>query len=189
MASQLTITNQALIRVGADRISSTSQDVRRAVLTSAVWSQCLDTVLRARKWNFARKRAVLAPTGDDPEHGYVYEYDLPNDYRGWPEFANDDIVFEIEGTKLRTDESELEITYNFNQTDESAWDASFADAMAWKLAAEVCFALTRSRGLTEDCEKKFRASIGEAASINGAEDTQPPVVISTWTGARRGRRW
>lgn len=187
--SQISICNSALVKVGADRISSISQNVKRAELLNAIWDEVLDSVQRARKWNFCRYRTTLAPTGTEPDHGYSYAYDLPSDYLGHPETLDDGVTFEIEGTQILTDESELEIIYNRRNTDPSSWDSLFAESMAYKLASQIAFALSGNRNLANDLEIKYQKSLGEAASINGMEDTQPSFIANTWAQARRGRRW
>lgn len=183
--TQIKICNLALIRVGADRISSISQDTKSAILLNAIYEQCRDTTLRDGKWNFAQKRTVLSPTSDEPDWGYDYEYDLPADYLGRLETETSDIQFVLEDSKIRTDEETLNVLYTYRNEDESSWDQSFASALAWCLAYEVAYALTQSLALKQDCQKSYTAALVGARFNDGAEGTPPEVEILEFTDSRR----
>ncbi len=183
--SQLSICNSALVKVGAARISSISQDTKSAKLLNAIYEQVRDSVLRAHPWSFATKRATLAPTAVVPEWGFDFEYDLPNDYLGFMRTHPSDIDYVIEDDKIRTNESELNVLYTYQNVDESSYDAAFAEAFAWKLAAEIAYNLTQSVTLADACEKKYRSELAQARYANGVEDPTPSLEADDWTNARR----
>lgn len=186
--SKLSVCNSALVKVGADRISSITQDVKRATLLNAVYDEVRDAVLRAHPWNFAVVRASLTPTSTTPEFGYDFQYDEPNDcLRLLNVYVDDsdDIDWVSEQRKILTDESAIDVKYIFRQDDESEWDACFAEAMAWRLAKEVAYNLTQSVTLAQMCEKEYGMVLAEARSMDGSEGVPPPVEIDTWTLARK----
>lgn len=183
--TQIKVCNLALIRVGADRISSITEDKKSAILLNAIYEQCRDEVLRARHWNFATKRAVLAPTSTSPDFGYDYEYDLPSDWLRTLEPDSLDTDFVQEDSKLLTDEDSLNFLYIYRNTDESSWDSQFASSLGWKLAAEVAFALTGSLALAQGCMQAYEASLKQASSTDSTEGNPPDVEIIDWTDARR----
>jgi hypothetical protein len=188
---QVSICNSALIKVGAARISSITQDRREAVLLNALWDQQRDYVLRAHKWNFATKRVTLAPTSDEPEFGYDYEYELPTDCLRFLATDPDDIDYVVEANGdgdsrvLRTNESSIDGLYIFRCDNISMWDSCFVEALAWKLAAEIAYPLTQSMTLSDSCFKKYMSILSEARSIDGAEGIMRDLVADTWTNARR----
>lgn len=183
--TQTKICNLALIRVGAERISSISQDTKSAILLNAIYEQCRDDVLRAHPWNFAIKRDELAPTGSEPAYEYDYEYDLPNDCLRVLTPDSNDIDYVIEDSKILTDESTLNISYIYRNENESSWDSNFASALAWKLASEVAYALTQSLKLKESCEKSYEKALREARTMDGAEGVLKGLEAVDWTNARR----
>lgn len=175
----------ALVKVGADRISAITQDVKRAVLLNAIYDTARDATLRAHPWNFAIKRVTIAPTSDEPEWGYAYEYDLPNDCLKILDTDPNDIEHVIEGRKLRTDESELDIRYIYRHESEADWDPCFVEALSWRLARDISYALTQSSTVREQCEAGYRAALAEARSMDGTEGTLPGIESDEWTDARR----
>lgn len=187
--SQVSICNSALIKVGAERISAITEDNKRAKILAAVWDQTRDSILRAHKWNFATKRVTLAPTSDTPEWGYDYEYDLPNDLLRLLEPDPDTIEFVVEGRKILTDEDSLDVLYIYRHEDESDWDACFAEAMAWGLAAEIAYNLTQSSTLSQLCDQKYQKVIAEARWADSTEGSGLSLEADDWTESRKsGRR-
>lgn len=183
--SKVSVCNSALIKVGAERISSITQDTKRAILLNAIYDQVRDAVLRAHRWNFALKRTTLTPTSDTPEWGYDYEYDVPNDCLRVLDVDPDDIEFVVEGGKIRTDESSLDVLYVQRQDDESEWDPCFAEAVACRLACEIAYNLTQSATLVAQCEQKYKAVLAEARSMDGAEGVLKILEADDWTLSRR----
>lgn len=191
MPSQVGICNSALIKIGADRISSIDEDKREAILLKAVWDQCRDKVLRSHKWNFATKRVSLVPNSTTPDWGYDYQYDLPTGTLRFIASDPDDIEYVIESDAdgnarvLRTDESSLDVLLLFSQNNMEAWDTCAAEALAWTLAESVAYALTQSLVLVDFCGKKAGQVTSEARSIDGTEGIVPVLEATDWIDARR----
>lgn len=183
--TQVKICNLALIRVGADRISSITESTKGAILLNAIYEQCRDEVQRDGRWNFNTKRDTLTPTSTEPAWGYDYEYDLPNDWLKFHEVSSGDIDFVIEDAKIRTDEEELDVLYAYRNEDESSWDSMFASALGWKLAMEIAYAMTQSVTLKQECEKSYKASLKDAKAVDGQEGVLKDPEIVAWTDARR----
>lgn len=186
--SRLSVCNSALVKVGAERISDISEENKRAKVLSAIYETTRDYVLRAHPWHFATKRVILAPTATTPDFGYQYEYDIPSDclkVRDCQVYCREDIDFKVEGGKIRTDWSEINVLYTFRQDDESEWDSCFAEAMAWSLATQIAYNLTQSVTLSQQCESKYKSMLAEARSMNGSEGVLDGFIADTWTLSRR----
>lgn len=81
MASQVDVCNQALIKIGAGRISSLSDGTKQADLLNAIWSIKRDAELAAHPWTFAIKRVNLPASATAPEGtDWSRAYPLPADY-------------------------------------------------------------------------------------------------------------
>lgn len=184
--TQVKICNNALIECGADRISSITQDTKSAILLNAVYEQVRDQVLADHPWNFAIKRATLAPTSDEPEFEYDYEYDIPSDcLKVWDLYPGD-IAFVCEGNrKLLCNESEIDCIYIYRNEDESSWSHNFAEAFSLALAAKIAFALTGSLPLRESLEKRYKNYLAQARSTDGSEGVINGLSATDWTDARR----
>ncbi len=183
--NQVSVCNDGLVMVGAERISSITQDRKSARLLNAIWDSSRDAVLRARKWNFATKRVVLTPNSTVPNWGFDYQYDLPSDYLGWLQPDPDDIEFTIEAGKILSNESELNVSYVYRNVDESSWDSAFAKSLSCFLAKEICIALTQSVSLKQSCDADYKASLGAASFANSVEKTLTGIESTSWTDARR----
>lgn len=182
----VSICNSALIKVGAARISSITQNVKSAELLNAIFEATRDEVLRAHKWNFATKRVTLAPDADEPEFEWDYRYELPSDCLKFLDTYPDDIDHVIEDGFILTDEAEeLLCSYIYRHEDPSAWDSLFAEALACKLAEKVGYALTQSSKIVEDMKAAYKAAIKEARTMDGGEGVLKGLTADTWTLARR----
>lgn len=181
----VSVCNSALVKVGADRISSITQDTKSAKILNAIFNTVRDDVLRAHRWNFAMTRATLAPTGTEPDFEYDYQYDLPSDCLRIVETYPDDIDFVVEGRTILSNESELSVVYIRRNEDPASWDSCFAEALAWRLAREVAYNLTQSNALVKQCDDAYKAQLAEARSIDGAEGIIKGLEADVWTRARR----
>lgn len=183
--TQIQICNSALTKIGADRISSITQDTKSAVILNSIYDQIRDAVLRAHPWNFAIKRAALAPTSTTPAFEYTYAYDLPSDCLRILDLDSLDIDFVVENGQILSDESTLNVRYIYRNEDESLWDSCFAEAMSWRLARELAFALRQSAPLIDACDKGYEKALREARTMDGAEGIIRDAEIVTWTDSRR----
>lgn len=191
--SQVSICNSALVKVGAERISSIDQDTKSARILKAVYAQVRDAVLAAHPWNFAIKRAVLAPVSSTPAFEFDFAYDLPNDclavlslYDGATDFGGDESIdYVVEGRQILTDEESISLRYIYQNVDESSWNSYFAEAFAWRLAKEVAYNLTQSLALASACESSYQRELSLARSRDGAEDVMKGLVADVWIKSRK----
>jgi hypothetical protein len=69
MASETSICNSALTRIGAARITSLTDDSKQARACTASYALMRDEVLRSHPWNSAISRASVASLADAPAFG------------------------------------------------------------------------------------------------------------------------
>ncbi len=184
-ATKLQIYNSALIKIGCDTVASAAAVTKSALLLTAIYDQVRDSVMAAHPWNFTIKRDTITPAVTTPDWGYDYEYTYPTDALRILNMDYDDITFVIEGTKIRSDESELNLLYIYKNTTEAEWSVIFAEAFAWALAKNIVYAMTQSASAVEMCEKAYKAELANARAMDGAEGTLHGLNASTWTLARR----
>jgi hypothetical protein len=184
--SQVSICNSAIFKVGGRRISSITEETKEAQVCNGLYEQLRDQVLRDHPWNFASKRATLTPTADEPAFEFDYEFDIPSDCLRILKTYPDDIDFVVEGDKILTNETELDVQYIYRHEDESDWPADFAEAFAWKLASELAYPLMQSLPLMEYCNRRYKEALAEARSIDGMEGIIRDFEADVWTRERRG---
>ena len=139
MASQTDICNQALTKIGADRILAITDDTKAASTLNAIWAIKRDAELAAQPWTFAIRRASLPASTTTPSFGWSYAYPLPSDYLAMVEVGEDyafytgdpQPLFALEGGEVLTDQgSPLNIRYVSRVTNTGLYPALFAEALA-----------------------------------------------------------
>ena len=121
MATQLSIINTALVLVGAETIASLEDSSREARVAGLVYDVTRDDILTRHLWVHTLGQAQLAELVATPLFGYSRAYQLPTDpkmlrlvRKNQP--RNDYEIFE---DKLYTDDSAVEIIYQFDPGESS----------------------------------------------------------------------
>lgn len=189
MASTVGICNSALIKLGAGTIMSLTEGSRNANLCLEQYDKQRDDLLRGHVWNFAIARTKLARLSAVPTYGFSYAFQLPADWLRTIEVHDNDggrgaVRYRIEGRQVLSDASELWLKYIARVEDPNRMDASFREALAWRLAADFAVPITQSTTARRDAEDGFRRALVKARSVDAIEDfaDQPPE--SDWVALR-----
>jgi hypothetical protein len=185
MASKVSISNLALTILGADRITSLEDNNENARRLTAIYDQCLEDVLRAHPWNFALVRQGLARLATTPTFGYIYEYQLPGDCLRVIE-VNDgtNLItdFKIEGRKLLTDNTEVNIKYIGNITDPNQYTSQFMFVFATYLASIIAYPITNKPELLKTLLDVYTAKLQTCKEIDAQESDSVNVIDQDkWT--------
>jgi hypothetical protein len=204
-SSETEICNLALDRLAANVISSLTEGTVEADRCARAYAPARDSVLRAHPWNFAIRRATLAQDATAPNHEFTKRHALPvdclkvirtgfeaGDGSGtWIYGVIDPVQaivtpeYRIEGRYLLCNEDTVKIEYIARITDVTQFDELFADVLAQRLAAEMCYAFTQSTSMTEQAWKIYATKLDEARSIDAQEGTpREPTDTSPWLLAR-----
>lgn len=179
--SEVSICNLALQKLGATRITSFDDDTTEARECSLAYEPMRDRELRAHRWSFAIARDSLAEDTDAPDFGPASQFTLPSDFlRLLPKDPEEDYEsreWRIEGRKILTsDSAPLEIRYVRRVTDPNEFDALFIDALACRIAFQLCEKITQSNQKKAGISEEYKTAIREAKQANGIEvpSTLPP---------------
>jgi hypothetical protein len=186
MASVVGICNRALQKLGAARITSLTEDSRNARSCNNAYEAVRDAELRAHTWTFAIKRAQLAADSDAPLFDFDNQYSFPSDcLRILP--PNDTFLdWQMEGRKILTDDAApLEVRYVARITDPNLFDAEFVEAVAAKLAEEICEEITQSNTKKEVAKRDYKDAISRARKTNAFESLSAEPPEDSWIAARR----
>lgn len=188
MSSFVEITANALRLIGDDPITSLTDDTERARLVNAIYEEVRDEVTRAAKWNCAGARQVLASLTETPAFGWAYYHQLPSNCLRVMDVLSGEtrINHAIEGRKLMTDTSAVNLVFLKKLTDPNDMDSLFIGAYTAKLAAELAEPVTGSRSLAEQMWQLYERKIREARTIDSQEGTPVEMDVQSILDARRG---
>lgn len=164
----------ALVKIGEKRITTAgfaTPTNERERLCAEHYERIRDAELRKNVWNFAIKRAVLsedadAPTGED----YDVRYALPADSLRMVEiFETKD--FRIESGFILTNVGDtLNVRYVRRVTVVNDMDPLFQDALASRIALELCDRLTGKRSKRQEVIGEYQAFMLQAANVDAIEE-------------------
>lgn len=198
MASVVDVANRALTKLGAARITSLSDDNKQARSINSCFSTLLDAELRQNRWTFAIKRAELPALSETPTFGFNYQYALPADFLRldmindmYPSVSLDNYIstevadYAIENKMILTDlEAPLKIRYGANVSDPNLWDSLFIEALACRLAAEICEDLTQSSGKRTQAWNEYKQALQAGKRANAIERPPTQLPDDTWIFSR-----
>lgn len=189
MASEVQICNRALQKLGAKRITSLTQDTPNARSCNVAYADLRDAELRAHTWNFAIKRAQLSADATAPTFGRSNAFQLPTDFLRllppYPEDNSNTLDWQIEGRKIYTDDSApLNIRYVYQVTDPNEFDSTFREALATRIALELCEEITQSNTKKELLMADHKKVIAEARRTNAIENVAQMPPDDVWFTAR-----
>lgn len=206
MATKLGLYNRALRILRERKLSALTDAVKARYALDDEYDGALDYMLEQGLWNFAaRDVAAEAETSVEPEFGYDYAFEKPDDYvrlismsahgTFYPQltdyregpgywYANANPLY----YSYVSDGS----SYGLNLAD---WPATFAEAFSYELARRIGPDLTsmsaaEARALTEDAMRALRDARTKDAMNQPAQFPQPGRLTTARGGARSNdRRW
>jgi len=198
MASQVDIANRALTKLGAARIISFGDDNKQARAVTSMFDIVRDAELRSHIWSFSVRRTALPALTTTPAWGFKYEYDIPsdclrilmvNDTYGGPDMSDyrDKPVadYSLEGNKILTDfEAPLKLRYISRVEDTTEWDSMFVEALACRLAMEMCEDLTQSNTKRELAQSEYTAMLRSAIRASAVEQPAQAMPDNSWMMSR-----
>lgn len=177
MATEVSISSNAMLRLGAAPISSFNEadldgsNIERARLAANLWPTVRMQVLRSHPWNCAISRVLLSPDATVPAFGYANRFLLPSDWlRTLQVGAYSDSLpdFQPEGRYLLSDEASLPLVYVFDNQNPGTYDASLVGVMEAAMAAALAYPVTKSAAAVE----RFVADFQQTAKFARAADGQ-----------------
>ena len=193
--SDVQICNIALRRVQGEPITDLVTDEKKsAVLCRTFYEPTRDAVLEDHPWSFAIRRQLLAVSTDPNLTSYTYAYTLPSDpYCLRPIVLIDPYglyyeqkayPFQVEGRTLYTEMINAGLKYIARITDPLSFTATFVDALAWRLAAELLKPIEGSS--TVDLWGMYQATLVMAKGNNDLGAQEPGEPEQNWVGSRFG---
>lgn len=183
--SSTSICCSALLKIGGDIISSLTDGSRGANICNQLYATLRDEVMGSAPWSFAKVQAQLSAYGTNPIFDYDYQYVIPSDCLRVLKVESG--KWEVQGNYiLCNDAGPINVLYLQQNTNESSWDARFAEALSWRIAMELALALVQSQPMRQQAEKSYQEAIAEARAMDSSQNTDKQVRVDLWSGSRRG---
>jgi hypothetical protein len=150
--SAIDLSSKALLKIGANAISSFDEDSAEAEVADNLYATERDALLSAHPWTFATGQVNLQKLVSAPVADYDNAFQLPNDFLRALSAGTDErgrgVAFRLAERKLHTNANSVILTYIF-RPDESAFPPFFDQAMIARLATAFCLPITENTSRTE----------------------------------------
>ena len=190
MGSKVDLANEALLLLGANTITSFTDNDSNAVLVNRFYESERDALLRSHRWSCAITTANLASLADTPIIDWEFKFTLPTDPYCLRVLdvrtVTGDIKldFAIQGRELLTEESAIDITYIKRLDDATQFDALLYQALVFRLAWKLSYPITRSNPVMQQMASMYDAVVRDARTIDSQEGTPEIIETDTLTDVR-----
>ena len=193
MASNVSIANRALTKLGDDRILLLTDETKAARTINSMFFDVRDAEIRRYNWKFAIKRTSLSALVEAPLWGYAYQYPLPSDFLAlvqvneyYVRSANKQKApWSVEGGNILTDfEAPLLLKYRARIENPALFDPLFVEVFACKLAMEACETLTQSSTKYQAATESYKFALQEASRQDAIENPPDEFPWGTWLDSR-----
>ncbi len=172
--TDISICSQALLKLGADSITSFAEGTAESEAVSALYPLVRDSLLSSYPWSFATAQKRLVKLAENPLADYQNSYLLPNDFLRVVSAGSggkgSGMRYRIYEKELHTDLSEVNLTYIF-RAHESTFPAFFIECLVAKLASELCLPLTESSSRAEVLQRYAEDLTAKARLIDSQQAT------------------
>ena len=181
--SQIQLYNEALLIVGANEISSVTEETNNATLCNRFFESARDYVTVNSRWNSVQSESSLTASVTDPviNDKWLKKAELPNDphcLRVLDCYVNGvSVDYEVIGRFLYSNDLPLDIRYISRITDISAISPGLFQAIALYLAYKISYPVTRDLQSVKDIYSLYQDHIREARMLDAHEGT--PVTIES----------
>ena len=173
------ICSQALIKCGADTISSFADGTHESNVCSVMYDTIKKSLLYYTFWNFAIIKVQMNRLSETPtDTKFLYAFSLPADIIRirsiFDENGNADYTYVKEGQKIYSNIKIAFVEYVQDMA-ETTMASFFIEALVSKVATEINEAITASGSLTQRLANDFQQKLRAARIADGQEN--PPQNI------------
>jgi hypothetical protein len=186
--SKFDICNKALVLVGANTISSFTQNTTESKVANQLYESTLENLLTRCRWRFASKQAQLSKNTTNPDARYDSSYALPNDAHiiHTVTVGDDVIKYDRYGQNLFTNTTSSDTViadYTF-QPSESIFPPYFKQTLVFELASLFAGAIARNDQLSELYHKRSIAQLAIAKATDGQAQTTRRLNVDRFRNVR-----
>lgn len=185
MATSTTeIANIALQKLGVGSISDLGQDHSGAKAVLKCYTAMRDLELSKHNWRFAVARVQLAASVTAPAFDYARAFPIPSDWLRTILPATTDLDWSLENhggvRAILTNVNELKLVYVKRVTDVTLFHPTFDEALACRIAHQVCEEATGSNTKKAAAADEYKDAIAEAKKANAFFIPPRDAAPDTW---------
>jgi len=183
MISPISLVSNALNLLGADRIASFEDDSTEAEITKELFWTTYRAMLTETRWRFATKVYKLNRLYESPDEalGYMYQYQLPNDYLMLVNAGTKD--YTIQGDRVLSNAKEMTITYIY-EPPVALLPAYFIKALEYNLAFNFAIPITDDRTKMNDFATLYGVQLKKAKFADASSNPTISIESSPYIIAR-----
>jgi|TARA_R100000656_G_scaffold13552_4_gene13803 hypothetical protein len=186
--SKYDICSKALVLVGANTISSFTENTTESKVANQLYESTLENLLTRCRWRFASKQATLSKKTSDPTARYKSAYSLPADAFIMHTVTVGDAVIKYDryGDEIFTNTTSTDTVvadYTF-QPSESDFPPYFKQTLVFELASLFAGAIARNDQLSELYHKRAIAQQAIAKAIDAQAQTTRRVDVDRFRNVR-----
>lgn len=182
--TEVSICNSALIKLGGDTISGLTDDHKSARLCNARFPMIRNKVLEDHAWSFATKTVSLAPVSGVTPQDWTYAFQMPGDFLKMVRGEDWNQEFDTVGGYLVADENPFIIKYIWKNTNCGLYSYSFAECLAWRIAADLAYAITNSKEVGALMIQGYGEDLKAARYADSHKKSPEGPYANTWLDAR-----
>lgn len=192
MADVVGICNSALVKIGANRITSVfppQAGSKAANLCAERYEDLRDDLLRANLWRFAKARQKLAKLSESPVYEWDNAFRLPSDLIRIAVVHDNDagageVRHQVEGETIVTNATDIWLTYGKLVEDPNQMPVDFRESLASIIARELAIPIRNSRTLRNEMDTVARRKLARARATGAMEDYPKRRRLSGWVRSR-----
>jgi hypothetical protein len=180
VSSKTQICNLALTQIGAQRIISLDDGTEVATVCSVLFDDISDEVISMGPWTSCVFRANLAALATTPLFEFAYEFQLPEDPFCLRVLGVDcpTSEYRIEGRKILSDQSELNIKYIGRPSDPSQYDQMLKRAVTARLKMELAYAFSGQISVQQAAEQAFKDALRYGLGVDGKQGSSERIKLN-----------
>jgi len=184
MATELSIRNLALRRLGVEAVDDLLDDSNRNRIMTDLYDQVRQSALEEFPWPFAIKRKTLClDNGEIPDFEYTKAHELPDDYlRAISEF--NDHEYMREGAFILSNSDEIKMRYIADVSDTAKFNPLFIKVFYLMLAHEAAYSLIQDKALKSGLLEELNMVFSKARSYASQESTPKDYEIDDFLTVR-----
>ncbi len=189
MLSSIQLSSRALLKIGANTISSFDEGTVESEVASNMYDFIRDALISSHPWTFSYAQSELVKITSVPVADYDYAYQLPNDLLRIISVGSTalgegkGVDYRVAEKKLHTNEDNIIISFIYRQSEENL-PAFFDNVLIATLAAEFCLPITENTTRAELLYKLAETAFVKAKTIDSQQQTPQRLDVDTLIAVR-----